>query len=231
MTAPNLCLLGDIGDPSTAAYKHFLHTQAERFDQVFVLKGNHSCYGRSLEEADDLIAQACAAYPNKLHYLNKTAIDLDQNYVILGCTLWSHVINRQRLMVLSMLADNHHITKWSVTRNNEVHAAELEWLTSEIAKVKASGRQAVVLTYHAPSCRGTSAPEHIDSPISSAFGSDIEYLLKPPVVLWMFGHTHYSSDQRINGVRLCSNQLGYPNEGVKFDPGFKVQLASPGLES
>ena len=226
MTAPNLCLLGDIGDPSTAAYKDFLHTQAQRFDQVFVLKGNHSCYGRSIEEADDLVARVCAPYPTKLHYLNKTAIDLDQNYVILGCTLWSHVINRQRFKVLSMLADNHQITRWSVTRNNEVHAAELAWLKSAIAKVKAAGRQAVVLTHHAPSCHGTSAPEHSNSPISSAFSSDLEYLLTPPVVLWMFGHTHYSSDQHINGVRLCSNQVGYPNEGVNFDPGFEVQLAS-----
>lgn len=220
-----------LGTPAQLHTKTFCTLRQKRFDQVFVLKGNHSCYGRSLEEADDLIAQACAAYSTKLHYLNKTVFDLDQNYVILGCTLWSHVLGRQRLMVLSMLADSHHITRWSVTLNNEVHAAELEWLRSEIAKVKASGRQALVLTHHAPSCRGTSAPEHINSPISSAFGSDIEYLLKPPIVLWMFGHTHYSSDQHINGVRLCSDQVGYPNEGVNFDPGFTVQLASPAPNS
>ena len=198
-------------------------------DRVFVLKGNHSCYGRTIEQADDLIAQVCAAYPAKLHYLNKAASEFDHDFVILGCTLWSHVIGIQRLMVLSMLADNHHITGWSVARNNEVHAAELAWLKSAIAKVEAAGKQAVVLTHHAPSCHGTSAPEHTKSPISSAFGSDLEYLLKPPVVLWMFGHTHYSSDQHINGVRVCSNQVGYPNDGVSFDPGFTVQLASPSL--
>lgn len=231
VTAPNLCLLGDIGDPSTTVYKDFLHCQAKRYDHVFLLKGNHSCYGRSMEEADELIAQVCADHPANLHYLNKTAFDLDQSFVILGCTLWSHVIDRQRLMVLSMLADNHHITRWSVQRNNEVHAAELEWLVSAIATVEAAGKKAIVLTHHAPSCHGTSAPEHASSPISSAFGSNLEYLLKPPVVLWMFGHTHYSSDQQINGVRLCSNQVGYPNEHVKFDSGFKVHLTSPCLNS
>lgn len=231
VTAPHLCLLGDIGDPSTVVYKDFLHSQAERYEHVFLLKGNHSCYGRSMEEADDLIAQVCAKYPAKLHYLNKTAFDLDQSFVILGCTLWSHVIDRQRLLVLSMLADNHHITRWSVHRNNEVHAAELEWLKSAIATVEAAGKKAIVLTHHAPSCHGTSNPKHANSPISSAFGSNLEYLLKPPVVLWMFGHTHYSSDQQINGVRLCSNQVGYPGEDVKYDPGFKVQLSSSRLDS
>ena len=110
VTASDLCLLGDIGDPSMATYRDFLHCQAARYDHVFLLKGNHSCYGRSVEEADDLIGKICARHPTKLHYLNKTAVDLDHHYVILGCTLWSHVINRQRLMVLSMLADNHHIT-------------------------------------------------------------------------------------------------------------------------
>lgn len=201
-----------------------LETQAQQCNQVFVLKGNHSCYGRTVDQADELIAQVCAAYPTKLHYLNKTAIDLESDYVILGCTLWSHVTNKQRLMVYSMLADHRYITNWSVNHNNAAHAAELDWLKSSIASVKAAGKQAIVLTHHAPSFHGTFAPEHASSPISSAFSTELEYLLNPPVVLWMFGHTHYTSDQCINGIRLCSNQVGYPHEGVKYDPAFTVQL-------
>jgi len=224
VTAPNLCLLGDIGDPGTKVYRNFLHAQAKRFEQVFVLKGNHSCYGRTLEEADALITEVCAAYPDKLNFLNRTAIDLDDDHVILGCTLWSHVLDGQRLTVMSMLADHKHIQGWSVDRNNEVHAAELAWLQEEIAKVEAAEKLAIVLTHHAPSFNRTAAPEHKNSALSSAFCTDLEYMCKLPVVLWMFGHTHYSSDQRINGVRVCSNQAGYPGEGVRWNPGFKVQL-------
>lgn len=227
VTAPNLCLLGDIGNPGTATYRAFLHAQAERYDRVFVIKGNHSCYGRTVEEADNLIAQVCAEHPGKLLYLNKTAFNFDQNYAILGCTLWSHVTPQQRLMVYSMVADHRYITEWSVTRNNEVHAAELEWLQSAIAQLEQAGKQAIVMTHHAPTCHGTSAPEHENSPISSAFATGLEYLLKPPVVLWMFGHTHFSSDQQINGVQVCSNQVGYPSEGVSFDPAFTKQLNLP----
>ena len=227
VAAPNLCLLGDIGRPGTATYRSFLHAQAERFGRVFVLKGNHSCYGQTVEEADSLIAQVCASHPSKLFYLSKTTHALDQNFVILGCTLWSHVTTQQRLMVNSMVADHRYITNWSVKRNNQVHAAELEWLESAIAQVKQAGKQAIVMTHHAPACHGTSAPEHENSPISSAFGTDLEYLLKPPVVLWMFGHTHFSSNQQINGVQVCSNQVGYPNEGVSFDPAFTVQVSLP----
>ena len=224
VTAPYLCLLGDIGNPSTAVYKNFLHAQAQRFDQVFVLKGNHSCYGRTPEEADALISQVCAAYPAKLKYLHKTAISLNEDYVILGCTLWSHVTNEQRPMVAAMLADHQHIHGWSVTRNNEVHAKELAWLQGEIAKVEAAEKLAVVLTHHAPSFNRTAAPQHKNSTLSSAFCTDLEFMFKLPVVLWMYGHTHFSNDQRINGMRLCSNQVGYPGEEVKFNPGFKVQL-------
>ncbi|MCJ1242530.1 hypothetical protein MMC14_010538 [Varicellaria rhodocarpa] len=177
-----------------------------------------------MEEADHLIAEVCAAHPAKLHYLNKSSYEVNDTFVILGCTLWSHVTNKQRLMVYSMLADHRCITQWSVARNNEVHAAELAWLKAALAQIEEAGKKAIVLTHHAPSCRGTSAPEHNDSPISSAFGTDLDYLLKPPIVLWMFGHTHHSSDQCINGVRVCSNQLDYPNEKVDFDPGFAVQL-------
>lgn len=223
-TAPYLCLLGDIGDPSTAVYKNFLHTQAERFEKVFVLKGNHSCYGRTPEQADALICAVCAAHPAKLKYLNKTAVDLSKDYVVLGCTLWSHVLDEQRAMVTAMLADHRHIDGWSVSRNNEVHAAEMAWLQAEVAKVEAAEKLAIVLTHHAPSFHRTAAPQHKSSRLSSAFCTDLESMFKLPIVLWMYGHTHFSNDQYMHGMRLCSNQIGYPGEGVKFNPGFKVEL-------
>lgn len=223
-TAPYLCLLGDIGDPGSKVYSNFIHAQAKRFEQVFILKGNHSCYGRTLEEADALISQVCAAFPDQLKYLNQTAIDLNKDYVILGCTLWSHVLDSQQLPVKSMLADHKHIKGWSVELNNEVHASEAAWLKAEIANVEAADKLAIALTHHAPSFNGTCAPEHKNSPLSSAFCTDLEHMCKLPVVLWMLGHTHYSSDRYINGTRLCSNQVGYPGEGVQHDLGFSVQL-------
>ena len=186
VTAPYLCLLGDIGDPRTAVYQNFLHAQAERFDQVFVLKGNHSCYGRTPEQADALISAVCAAHPTKLKYLNKTAVDLNEDYVILGCTLWSHVLDEQRAMVTVMLADHRHIEGWSVSLNNEVHAAELAWLQAEVAKVEAAEKLAIVLTHDAPSFHRTAAPQHKSSPLSSAFCTDLESMFKLPVVLWMY---------------------------------------------
>ena len=39
--APVLALLGDIGSPSEPAYEAFLLRQAQRFEQVLVLTGNH----------------------------------------------------------------------------------------------------------------------------------------------------------------------------------------------
>jgi len=160
----------------------------------------------------------------KLKYLNKTAIDLNEDYVVLGCTLWSHVLDEQRAMVTAVFADYCHIKGWSVARNNKVHAAELAWLQAEVAKVEAAEKVAIVLTHHAPSFHRTAAPQHKNSPLSSAVCTDLESMFKLPIVLWMYGHTHFSNDQYMHGMRLCSNQIGYPGEGVKFNPGFKVEL-------
>jgi len=48
-------------------------------------------------------------------------------------------------------------------------------------------------------------------------------MMNKPIVCWCFGHTHYSSDQIINGVRLVSNQLGYLMVNEK-ETGFRSDL-------
>lgn len=41
---PNLALLGDIGRPFEASYIDFLDAQAKKFENVFVVAGNHEFY-------------------------------------------------------------------------------------------------------------------------------------------------------------------------------------------
>lgn len=224
-TANMLALVGDIGDPASDMYETFLLQQAARFDKVFVLAGNHEYYQHSPEECIGLIEQACSKAP-QLIFLNQTSYDLGEDYVVLGCTLWSEVLDYELADVSLYLADYRHIQGWSVWRNNHQHAKERAWLEKELKKVEALEKLAVVLTHHAPTFRLTSAPEHRGSDISSAFATDLESLLTLPVVMWAFGHTHFSSDQYLHGAcRLVSNQVGYPHEkGVGYQAGFQVEL-------
>ncbi|GLC40399.1 hypothetical protein PLESTB_001679000 [Pleodorina starrii] len=89
-----LCLLGDIGDPSSAVYRQFLAACAARFPTVLLLAGNneyrnHDGGGRSMTQMEELIRAAAAAHPN-VHFLqNSTHVVGDVAFI--GSTLWSYL--------------------------------------------------------------------------------------------------------------------------------------------
>ena len=216
--APYLALLGDIGDPSTETYRNFLLKQSKRYEKVFVIAGNHENYYQTPAEANRLIADICKTIPDKLIHLDKTRFDLTDNIVILGCTLWSNVFRHQKLAAERSVADYSLIRDWTVDKTNEAHSDHVQWLSYAIAEAEKDGKLVIVLTHHAPTFKGTSAPKYENSLITSVFATDLEYMFKSPIVVWSYGHTHYSNDVLINNVRICSNQLGYPDEeDTKYD--------------
>ena len=82
--APYLALLGDIGDPGSSRYLEFMREQARQFQKVFVLIGNHSCYGRTPAIASQLISEICETDPEHLVLLDKATFDIDNRYTIIG---------------------------------------------------------------------------------------------------------------------------------------------------
>jgi Icc-related predicted phosphoesterase len=106
--------------------------------------------------------------------------------------------------------------------------------TSEIARTPM-----VVITHHAP-VRAGLAPEFHDDWISAGYASNLDALIKAfGPDLWVFGHTHYGLDVRIEAgpnvtlddipraTRLLSNPRGYPGSdrtNDRFNPGLVVEV-------
>ena len=99
-----------------------------------------------------------------------------------------------------------------------LHEADLAFIDAEIQKAKHDGVSLVIATHHAPSMRGT-------SPISNAFATNLEPLLRHPVIAWIYGHTHFS--YTCAERKLYSNQRGYadePDEISTFVPNMVIEL-------
>jgi len=84
-------------------------------------------------------------------------------------------------------------------------------LSSRNHQSKQKKRSILVITHHAPCKDGTSEPRLASNPWNSAFATDLlsgghEW---QDVKLWIFGHTHYSTDFVKDGIRVLSNQRGY----------------------
>ncbi|KAH8883278.1 putative calcineurin-like phosphoesterase [Thozetella sp. PMI_491] len=211
-SAPFLLLAGDIGRLiDYDQYLSFLQQQVANYKVIFLVLGNHEFYETDYDSGLAK-AQALVAEPSlrgKVVLLHKTRWDdPNSNFTILGCTLWSAIADSARDIVRAKVKDFKKITDWSVEKHNALHADEVAWLKRELQETR--GRDVLIATHHAPSLQGTSSPQHVDNPWTSAFATDVlQQGTWEGVGVWAFGHTHFSADFMCRGVRIVSNQRGY----------------------
>lgn len=112
----------------------------------------------------------------------------------------------------------------TVDDTNALHAAAVDFLGEQIAEAAAAPEDrrqpVVVLTHHAPSFKSIHR-RYATSLLTCAFVTDLERLMRPPVVLWLHGHTHTASDYEVetrdgdgtaHTVRVVNNPMGYREE-------------------
>ncbi|RSL92934.1 hypothetical protein CDV31_014939 [Fusarium ambrosium] len=235
-TAPYLLLGGDVGKLiDYDEYLEFMEKQVSRFEKVFLVLGNHEFYGldyqAGLDTAEQLVSEASLA--GRVVLLHRTRWDDPQSeFTILGCTLWSAIPQQAHDVVQSKVKDFKNINGWSVEKHNMLHAEELLWLREQVAQ--ASTRQILVATHHAPRVQGTSRPQHVGNPWTCAFATDLMDQTWDGVRIWVFGHTHYSTEVMLgSGIKLLANQRGYvmpesegsrgkSGDGRVFDDGLVI---------
>jgi predicted phosphodiesterase len=225
--APNVALLGDIGNPYKKIYKETLQLFSNKFENVYVIAGNHEFYKNIYQNTLDQIHKTCEQF-NNVKFLNKTVIDID-NFKIIGCTLWSNIPDKHRDEMSVIVNDYHQISylyhnakyKFDVDFQNDLHKSELKWLEGEVEK---SEKNIIVLTHHAPTYKNTCDAKYIGKSSNCVFMNNLDYLFSDKMKLWCYGHTHYCNVQTINGTLLASNQYGYRDEKLnfKFDEVYEI---------
>jgi hypothetical protein len=232
-TAPNLALLGDIGQVVDDGLYAFLEKQLRRYWNVFFVLGNHepattswpAAKQRMCDFADRMERLRAKSTIGRFVLLDRTRHDVDGTLTVLGCTLFSKVTQEQQMDIGNRLVDFRQIRHWTVDDHNIAHAVELEWLNSQVSALTKSepGRQIVIFTHYSPTVDDRAVdPKHRESPVSSGFATDLrsnECWTNPAVTLWAFGHTHFNCDftDRL-GKRVAANQLGYASAEEKdFD--------------
>jgi predicted phosphodiesterase len=248
-----LCLLGDIGDPTTQTYLQFLRAVSQTYDQVLVLAGNHEYYHdpclrpriMSMQEIDRRMADWCDEFPNVMCLQNKSMI-LQHRYHIIGSTFWSHIYDK--MAARKYYNDYRHIYRKSQNSHansanprvvqgkmqrlapsdtNQLHAESVAYLKTELEQHPSLPK--IVLTHHSPLIPSertpTAAPRFYNSP-SEAFHSDQSDLIQRhrTITLWAFGHTHMTTDFFYGATRIMSNQMGYGDHGGHDNPDQVVVL-------
>ncbi|CAF0735604.1 unnamed protein product [Adineta steineri] len=241
--APILILAGDIGRPDIPSLQRFLLAQCQRFEHIFYVAGNHCFYGgeyenrlQQLRNLDNL--------DSRIHFLQNNSYLLPNNVRILGTTLWSHVPQETALTIGECLNDYRMIwiieetkigdnimkrkRRITVDDTNKWHAEQHNWLLQEIEKARENHEHVIIITHHAPSRHNTCLKEDEEAGLEDAFINDHDKDCVDPVRLWVYGHTHRSTDLTVNSTRVVSNQLGYMHENCGFRPNMKIILYDDG---
>jgi len=197
---------------------------------VYVL-GNHEFYRHSIPDLTETLKQDTKG--SRIHVLENDAVKIN-GFAFLGCTLWTDFEllgdPEGAMRAAEQMMSDYAIVQFSpetrVLRARDtvnLHRQSVKWLKKKLKESEPG--KTVVVTHHAPSLL-SEPPFHLNSPLSSAFASNLDNLVKPSgVPLWIHGHTHYNVDYKLGATRILTNQRGYPEERCKgFDPGLVVDL-------
>ena len=206
------------------------HRQFPSTPVVYVL-GNHEFYRHSLPAlTEELKLETKGSH---VHVLDNDAVEIN-GYTFLGCTLWTDFELMEEpegaMRAAEQMMSDYAIIEFSpenrvlrATDTAKLHAQSVDWLRKRLNQ--SDPAKTVVVTHHAPSLL-SEPPFHLNSPLSGAFASSLDYLIEPSrVPLWIHGHTHYNVDYRLGATRILTNQRGYPQERCNgFHPGLIVEL-------
>jgi Icc-related predicted phosphoesterase len=215
-----------------------IHWGREHFpaSEIVYVPGNHEFYGSEMQ--DMLEKMRRAAKRSGVHLLDADSVEID-GVRFLGATLWTDFalygaepkdIARSMAIGQSMMAD-YQVIRWKDTgplapdETRSIHKLQVAWLTAALSKPFAGST--VVISHHLPHPNSVHA-KYLGDPLNPGFASDLSALLRPPVTLWIHGHTHESMDYEVEGTRVVCNPRGYlPQEPNKhFNPKLVVEIGN-----
>jgi len=211
--APILLLAGDVGNVSAFSYmyRELFRDVSKKFEHIFFVLGNHDYYQlkdsvrNTMEEVEDHITGLLENLPN-VHFLNRGTFDLDDEWRIIGCTFWSNTDD------VRLINDATYIPNMTTESYNQLHNRDRAFIDQEISRAQHEGKRVIVVTHHLPSFQLISNKFRKLGPANRCYASNCEDLLRSPVELWAFGHSHSPTNQQINGIACMSNPIGYPHE-------------------
>lgn len=227
-----LILAGDIGKINTENFQMFFDYCSQNWKKVFYILGNHEYYhsSKTYDKLNGLYKEFFKQYTNVI-LLDNSIYEIDDELIIIGSTLWSMVSHTPYLNDFNKIYmyNEDRTRKIGITmeRFQELHKESKKYILEQVNNNK--NKKIIIITHFPPSKVNTSHPKYNNQEeyLKNYYASDfIEEIPEDNnILLWCYGHTHYSNDMKHeSGIRLLSNQVGYIKEGVTFNETGKFTL-------
>jgi len=219
-----IALLGDIGWIQEDSYWKLISRCAALYANVFVILGNHEYFYHCIQELPSEVRNEFRkrCIPNT-YFLENETVEFD-NVVLWGSTLWTRPdwaafqrINDSRLITDKSVPPPHRL---SISTVHAIHHRATQYLRKELTLLSASAsKPLILLTHHAPLI-DANGEKYQQSVRTTAYVNRLDEFMCPPIVAWLYGHTHQNMTFHVNNIYVSTNAFGYPGEymDVLFDP-------------
>ena len=194
---------------------------------ILYVMGNHEYHGYAMPSLTKTLKEKTKG--SRVHFLENEVTEIN-GISFFGATLWTDynlfgAPEEAQAFAEENLKDHKHIKVDGESRML-LGKDKLEYHHATRDALKKAGQVDVVVTHHTPSPR--SVPEKYMKRIrttSSASKMD-DWVSRHAKKLWIHGHTHFSADYEIDGIRVVSNPRGYiPFEANEaFDESLVIEI-------
>lgn len=237
--AKYLCLAGDIGtikNKYDTKVQKFLTYCSENWDKTFYVLGNHEFYQTAefaykktnFEDFELKYQSICSEFHN-VHLLSNSSVQIVPGLNIYGTTLWTG--NYGYPFELSEILNDYNMIAIKSTNSNvPVNSNYIDVLSKSQLNLLSnyldtSITKNIIMTHFPPIRQGSSNPKYLTQPEYMAnyfsWNNIYKQLNMSNIIGWISGHTHWSYDINIDGMRFVSNQMGYKNEYARGETGFE----------
>lgn len=209
---------------------------------IVYVPGNHEFYGRDLQETLADLQKAGRRFGVDVLHGRGVVIG---GVRFLGATLWTDFALHgadARSIARAMSEASYGMNDFRVIRHGThglfrpdharaIHLEQVSWIRESLAEEFPG--PTILVTHHLPHAHSIHRKYH-GSSLNPSFASDLSELVRPPVAVWIHGHTHESCDYIEDGTRVICNPRGYgPFElNAEFDPILTIAIdRSPGHPS
>jgi hypothetical protein len=199
--------------------------------KILCVIGNHEFYHSLVDDVISYHTELETKFPN-FHFLNNSSTKIDDinffggtmftQFTLYGITDVLAQFHAERGIndfILIRVSDDPHIL-WKTQNHIEQHEIFRRELAHWIKETE--GQKRVVISHFAPHPI-TVDPKYGSNVLNSYFTENMEEFMGWEGI-WFYGHTHSNFDGMIGETRIISNQRGYGNESVLFNPNFIVEV-------
>lgn len=206
-SADYLIIAGDLGLDCT--YDKILNDIKRKtkgkFKKILHIAGNHDHWWFRINGISDI-------KPDSINLSRDYCEHSDGDYLFLGCTLWTPVLENAMFTVEKYMNDYRYSPgQFNAKKSSNLHRQQAMWLRSKIEANQ--DKKIIVFTHHQPFSELVDDDRNHDGNLKYAYAvmdkslDDINR--HGNIKLWCCGHTHQNFDGMLHDVHVVRNPIGY----------------------